>query len=720
MPQRRRQTLNLLRIAMVGSVIAPLALLAYGSWNSYRDITRATDERIDRNLDVLSEHAQKVFQSVEVGFVAIDQLLRNLSEAEIAARQDQLHEQIKTITASLKEVQSAWVFDASGRVIVTGAVFPAPQNNYSDRDYFRVHVDKDIGTYIGELLLPRVVITDPFFSISRRRNSANGSFQGVIQFSLASKDISAFYDRISSREDSAFVSMVRSDGTLLARHPGPLTKPVKLPANVGFLAQIAKHPEGSIYETNSIIEPIEAIRVGNRRVPGYPIYVSAGVQSSTIQAQLFSEMASHLIFGLPASLLLFGVIVLALRRSASLYEEIQRREQAESALRQAQRMEAVGNLTGGIAHDFNNLLMVILGNLEIATKQLANWSDTSKARLDRVIGNATMGAQRAATLTQRLLAFSRRKPLDPKPLNPATLITGISDLLRRALGETVDLEIVGAGGLWMAEADPAELESAVLNLALNARDAMPKGGKLTIETGNTYLDENYVRQGNDVTPGQYVMISVSDTGSGMSREVIEKAFEPFFTTKESGQGTGLGLSQVYGFVKQSGGHVKIYSEPGLGSSIKLYLPRSMAKSEEISAQKSEEIVGATGSENILVVEDDSDVRAYVIETLRELNYTVMGAADGNQALDIVSGDRFDFDLLLTDVVLPGMNGRELADQIKLKRPGIPVLFMTGYSRNAIVHHGRLDAGVELLQKPVTQEALATRVREMLDARRARG
>jgi two-component system, NtrC family, sensor kinase len=717
MPQRRRQTLNLLRLAMFGAIAAPIALFGYASWNQYRESKRAADERIERNLDVLSEHAKKVFQSIEIGLLTIDEIIEGLSDTLIVSHQRELHERLKRIGDILPEIQGIWVYDNKGRALVSGRVFPVPDSDFSDREYFSAHVEKEIHTYVADFQLPRTVAGDPFFSVSRRRKSTDNSFTGVIAFSLVSKDISNFYEQVGLRTDGAYFALLRADGSFLARFPGPLEKPVRLTPQTGFHITIAKTPEGGIYDTGSIIDGIDR-RIGTRRIPNYPVYVSAGVEQQAIRSEWIQAMAAHLIFGFPATLLLVGMIGLALRRTNNLYAEIDRREQAESALRQAQRMEAVGNLTGGIAHDFNNLLMVILGNLEIAKKQLDNWTDTSRTRLERAVGNATQGAQRAATLTQRLLAFSRRQPLDPKPLNPAKQIAGISDLLRRALGETIDLEIVGAGGLWLAEADPAELESAVLNLALNARDAMREGGKLTIETGNTYLDENYVKAGNDVTPGQYVMIAVSDTGTGMAKEIAEKAFEPFFTTKESGQGTGLGLSQVYGFVKQSGGHVKIYSEPGLGTSVKLYLPRSMARSEEAS-HKTEEIAGGSGHENILVVEDDSDVRDYVIETLRELNYNVMGAADANQALSIVASDRFNFDLLLTDVVLPGMNGRELADQIKQKRPGVPVLFMTGYSRNAIVHHGRLDPGVDLIQKPVTQEALAARVREMLDARRPR-
>jgi CheY-like chemotaxis protein len=323
------------------------------------------------------------------------------------------------------------------------------------------------------------------------------------------------------------------------------------------------------------------------------------------------------------------------------------------------------------------------------------------------------GAQRAATLTKRLLAFSRQQPLNPALLDVNRVLNGLSDFLRRALGEDISLEIVGGGGIWPVEADTAELEAAILNLAVNARDAMPEGGKLTIEAGNSYLDDSYCRRHVDVRPGQYVQIAVTDTGSGMTREVIERAFEPFFTTKESGQGTGLGLSQVYGFVKQSGGHVKIYSETGEGTTVKIYLPRFFGK-----ASAAEEAAGAPSrsrsAETVLVVEDDDDVRAYVVEALAALGYQVLEAAEAESALRLL-GEHPNVKLLLTDVVMPGLNGRKLAQEAKLRRPELKILYMTGYSRNAIVHQGRLDLGVDLLQKPITSDQLAAAVRKALDA-----
>jgi signal transduction histidine kinase/CheY-like chemotaxis protein len=398
---------------------------------------------------------------------------------------------------------------------------------------------------------------------------------------------------------------------------------------------------------------------------------------------------------------------------AALKHQIDERLKTEEMLRQSQKMEAIGQLTGGVAHDFNNLLTVIIGNLELAQHNLGTWAEGAEQRLRRVVANAMGGAQRAATLTQRLLAFSRRQPLDPKPLGVNKLVVGLSDFFRRTLGETVELEVVGGAGLWQVEVDASQLEAAILNLVVNARDAMPDGGKLTVETSNAFLDEDYCRRHGDVQPGQYVQIAVTDTGVGMTGEVLSRAFEPFFTTKIAGQGTGLGLSQVYGFVKQSGGHSKIYSELGEGTTVKIYLPRLLRGTAQVEPLEAE-VVGGHSGETILIVEDDPDVREYVVEIVAHLNYRVLAAPDAELALGLIEREDAPIDLLLTDVILPGMNGRELADAIKTRQPGVKVLFMTGYSRNAIVHQGRLKPGVDLIQKPLTQSALAKRIREMLD------
>ena len=390
-------------------------------------------------------------------------------------------------------------------------------------------------------------------------------------------------------------------------------------------------------------------------------------------------------------------------------EEVTERMRIEEALRQAQKMEAVGQLTGGVAHDFNNLLTAICGGADTLRRLLPQRLGPDEQRLWRAVRMIEEGSQRAATLTQRLLAFARRQALDPRSLDANKLVAGMSELLRRTLGESVAVETVLAGGLWRTMADPNQLENALLNLAVNARDAMPGGGRLTIETANTFLDEAYVAQHPEVVPGQYVMIAVSDTGTGMSADTIDRVFEPFFTTKEFGQGTGLGLSQVYGFIKQSNGHVKIYSELGQGTAVKLYLPRQMHVVDVAPENEAAEEDAQLGSgELILVVEDDEAVRQYSVETLRDLGYRVVAAPHGAAGLELLS--RYPaIRLLFTDVGLPGgMTGRQLADKARQQRPELPVLFTTGYARNAIVHGGILDPGTHLLPKPFTLTALGAK------------
>jgi PAS domain S-box-containing protein len=403
-------------------------------------------------------------------------------------------------------------------------------------------------------------------------------------------------------------------------------------------------------------------------------------------------------------------------RTRALESEYEARKRVEESLRQAQKMEAVGQLTGGVAHDFNNLLTVVLGGLDMIGRHLTELpASAAVTRMVRAKEMALQGAQRAATLTSRLLAFSRQQALEPQVIDANKLVAGTCDFLRRTLGEAVSLETVLAGGLWRCFADPHQLENALLNLALNARDAMPNGGKVTIETANCYLDQAYVTPLMEpVEAGQYVMIAVADTGVGMELAIRERAFDPFFTTKGIGKGTGLGLSQVYGFVRQTGGHVRIYSEIGEGTTVKIYLPRHTGDEDVTEREnRAQSAPRAIGTETILVVEDDEALRSYTTEILAELGYRVLAAHDGASALRVLENNPID--LLFTDVVMPGgMNGRQLADEAVRRRPGLKVLFTTGYTRNAIVHHGRLDSGVHMIGKPFSFDDLGAKVRTLLD------
>ena len=446
-------------------------------------------------------------------------------------------------------------------------------------------------------------------------------------------------------------------------------------------------------------------RQARERTYGLLLEIGAGVA--------FLLICASAVFGALFVRRAFGEIAATHRQlvasNQELLTQISRREAAESQLRQAQKMEAIGQLSGGIAHDFNNMLSVISGSLELIKRRVTS-GDYS---IERYLTAALEASKRSAALTQRLLAFARRQPLAPQSVDANRMIANMSDLLRSTLGEQIQIETVKAGGLWTTKADPHQLENAILNIAINARDAMPGGGKLTIETANAYLDEAYAQDNDDVEPGQYVMVAITDTGIGMTAETISRVFDPFFTTKPAGTGTGLGLSQVFGFVKQSRGHIKIYSEPGAGTTIKVYLPRFIGDAAAARPAPAAPLDGGKAQEVILVVEDDELVRRTTTESLSALGYTALDVESAAQALAVLDR-RSDIALLFTDIVMPEVNGKALADEALRRRPGLKVVYTTGYTPNAVVHGGVLDPGVQLLSKPFTLEQLAVKVRSVLD------
>jgi signal transduction histidine kinase/CHASE3 domain sensor protein/ActR/RegA family two-component response regulator len=387
--------------------------------------------------------------------------------------------------------------------------------------------------------------------------------------------------------------------------------------------------------------------------------------------------------------------------------DVTERRKADEALRQAQKLESMGRMTGGVAHDFNNLLTIIIGSLGLLRRAVGR-DDQARERIDMM----SVAAERASRLTKQLLAFARRQPLEPEIVNLDHIMHEVLPLVRRAVGESITVECVTTGGLWNTVVDASEFQSAVLNLSINSRDAMPEGGKLTIEMANAALDDAYAARHAEVEPGQYVLVAVTDTGKGMDTVTIARALDPFFTTKPAGEGTGLGLPQVYGFVKQSGGHLKIYSEVGEGTSVKLYLPRTFGQETIQPAHAG--TLALTGSETVLLVDDDEIVRTTVESMLEDLGYTVVGAQSGAEALTVLERG-VKVDLLLTDVVMPGaVSGRQLAERAVKIVPSLKILFTSGYTENAIVHNGRLDPGVELLSKPYGREQLAAKVRRVLD------
>ncbi|MGC1845005.1 MAG: ATP-binding protein [Pseudolabrys sp.] len=704
MRARRDAALRLLKTMLVASIVIPVAIFSYAGWINYQNALTRADEELAGSLNILSQHASGIFQSVDLTFAAVDAIVGDLTDEQIKASDQALHQQLGKLEKSVKAIDAILVADRNGHTIVSSAVFPIPTGlDVADRDYFQAQVERDAGTYVSAASRSRVRQED-FFGVSRRRSVRDGQFNGIIMISITPKVFAEFYRQLAGDTAASF-TLSKSDGAILARYPMPAGDVTHFRPDSGFMLSVVDHPEGGFVTTSYSVDDLQR-RFAYLKLGYADLYLSDGLPIDSILYGWMRTMASHLVFGIPATLVLFTLVLLAMRRTRALYAETERRDMAEQALRQSQKMEAVGQLTGGVAHDFNNLLTIIIGNLGIAKRGVV------EARAERALNNALVGAERAAQLTQRLLAFSRRQPLNPRVLDINKLIVAISDLLTRTLGENIELETISGAGLWNVEVDASEMESTLLNLALNARDAMPTGGKLTIETSNAYLDDEYCREHEGILPGQYILVAITDSGAGMSAETIDRAFEPFFTTKEAGKGTGLGLSQVYGFMKQSGGHVKIYSEPGEGTTIKLYLPRR--EGNELVISGDDDLNSERGGgETILIVEDDDGVRQYASEILRDLNYQVIEAKDSATALRLLDADK-KFDLLLTDVVLPGKNGRELANEVERRRPGTKIIFMTGYSRNAIVHHGRLDAGIELIPKPLTERVLARKIRQVLD------
>jgi two-component system NtrC family sensor kinase len=682
----------MLQWMMVASLALPLALFAFASAISWVSINETADREIARTLDVVHEHALKVFETIDRSLSEIAEVIRGIPDADIVSREQTLHARLKQLADSLPQVKSAWVFDANGHALVNSLVVPAPEIDFADRNYFKAHISRDVGIYIGDTLKPRPPYQGAaFFGVSRRRSNEDGSFAGVIQASVLPEYFENFYARIGS-EPGSFFALGLADGTVLARFPG-VDHELRLDRNGPVGQKIAANPTAGLMTLKSPADGIER-RLGYQRLAEYPIYISAGLETSTIRSRWFSTVSQHLIFGAPATALLFVLLASALRRTRHLYAEADKRLEAEEALKHGQRLEALGQLTGGVAHDFNNLLTVIRASTDMLRRP-----DLPEPRRLRYIDAISDTVTRAARLTGQLLAFARRQTLNPELFDVGQSVQMLGEMIRTLIGSRIEVITQGPGEPCFINADAGQFETAMINMAVNARDAMNGQGKLTI----TVRTATELRTATAPSKHGYVAVSVADTGVGIPQEQFERIFEPFYTTKQVGQGTGLGLSQVFGFAKQSGGEVVVTSEIGKGSIFTLYLPRAAGNASipQMSVDAAPPIDG-TGM-SVLVVEDNIEVGKFATDALAELGYGTTLVENAAHALEELAIGAHRFDVVFTDVVMPGMTGIELAQEIRRHYAGLPVVLASGYS-HVLSENG--SYGFELLQKPYSIEQLS--------------
>ncbi|HZD89926.1 MAG TPA: ATP-binding protein [Pseudolabrys sp.] len=702
----RHAAIRLLKLMMVASLVLPAVLFAFAAWTSYRSIQHVTDDRIDRSLDILHEHALKVLQTLQRTVAEIDEITRGMSDDYIRANEITLHERLKKIVDALPQLQGITIIDRTGHPLVSANVLPVPKNiDFSQRDYFRAQVQHDAGTYISHVHYPRMPGIDTyFFSVSERRPALEGKFNGIISVAVLPAYFNGFYARMASGDGSYF-ALARADGGFLARYPILKNPLVALNGDSELRAGIAQGKDRDLYTVVSQLDHVKR-RIGYRKLTGFPLYVLAGVTTSAITREWLDSMSGHLIYGLPATALLFAVLLLALRRTQRLYDEADRREVAEAALRQAQRLEAIGQLTGGVAHDFNNLLMIISGSVQRLRGEV---TDKKQKRLLDMIATAT---QRGESLTRQLLTYSRQQTLTPQVIDLSQRLPLVRDLLTRSLHADIEIKVDVPEGPCAVRVDPSEFELAILNLAVNAKDAMPQGGTLTIRAKPVTLRGEATDEG---LSGEFVAVRIVDTGHGIPADVLTRVFEPFFTTKEFGKGTGLGLSQVYGFAKQSGGTATVSSADGRGTAVTLYLPRSHDKPDAVVPKPVVEAPKRSAG-TVLLVEDNGDVAEVGAALLHELGYRVRSVASAQAAMAALRLDPA-VDLVFSDILMPGgKNGIDLAHEISERYPDVPVLLTTGYSASA---QDAVARGVVVLQKPYDLEGLRRHINEAMERAGAR-
>lgn len=711
MQRAQRNSLRLLQWMMAASLALPIALFAVAAAISYTSTNDTANREIERTVAVAHEHALKVFETIDRSLAELNEVVRGLSDDDIRAREPELHRRLKRLTDSLPQLKSAWIFDADGQALVNSIVSPPPAVGFADRDYFYAHVDQSIGSFIGTALSPRPPYQGArFFGVSRRRESDDGRFIGVIQASVLPEYFESFYARIGS-EPGSFFAMGRTDGAMLTHFPR-LDRDLRLDPAGPVGQKIAAQPQHGLI---TIVWPSDGIerRIGYRRVAEYPIYVSAGLETSAIRSRWLVTIGQHLVFGVPATALLFLLLALALRRTRHLQAEAAKRREAEEALKHSQRLEALGQLTGGVAHDFNNLLTVIRASVD-----LLNRPQLTEERRQRYITAIADSVARAARLTSQLLAFARRQTLKPEVFDVGARMQSLHDMLATLLGPAIEIVMQLPSEPCLVNADASQFETALINMATNARDAMQGKGSIVfrVEATATVSDAPAPPAGASGASYGFVRVTVSDTGIGIPAARLGRIFEPFFTTKQVGQGTGLGLSQVFGFARQSGGEVTVTSEVGHGSTFSLYLPR-VPPDQLPQRQAPNTAPAVTGSGmSVLVVEDNIELANFAADGLTELGYSITLVDNATDALAelVVDADRFD--VVFSDVVMPGMTGLDLAREVHDRGIDVPVVLTTGYS-HALSQEGA--AGFDLVQKPYSIEELSRILHRAARLRRVR-
>ncbi len=708
-----RSAIGLLRLLLAGCLLLPLMVFGIASWLSYRAAFADAYRSIGRTADVAREHASKVFDDQSQVADRANDLLRGMAAADAVQSEKRLHDAFAAMVLRRPELLGVLVTDAKGTPLVSSGLYPVPKAaGVADRDFFAAIVNRAEPLYVTDVQVGTLNGV-PFFGLAQPWRGADGTLQGVIDVAVAPSLFDDYYAVLAGegneQADGNVVSLVRSDGRYLVRFPPLPGAKVHTPLSSRFLAAIAAHPDAGTFETRSITVPDATRLFAFRKVQGYPAYIVAGRTRGQVIAGWLAGMGNHLIYGVPSTLALVAITWTALVRTrreeealARARREIARRERAEDALLRSQRLEAVGQMTGGVAHDFNNLLTIILGSAELLARRP---DDTVRVR--RVAEQIMLAARRGGEITQQLLAFSRRQFVNPQVVNVNTCLQEFKPLLERAANESIRVDYQLQPDIGPVLLDPGHFQAAVLNLVGNARDAMPDGGTITIFTRNGHSGTDATAGVEpDPSSGDCVRVGVVDTGAGMDPQTAAKAFEPFFTTKGIGQGTGLGLSQVYGFAKQAGGEARIITVPGKGTTVEITLPRT----DETPQQAVEPVHArpADSGEVVLVVEDEPGVLATTVESLNDLGYSTITAGTAQAALDRLR-EAARVDVLFSDITMPGgMDGVALSAEARRLRPSLKVLLTSGYGAGQT-----RSLEVKLLTKPYDRTQLARELRAVL-------